>query len=69
MIMLHTKDKHCHCFPLPVHHMLRLTGSDGEEPGFVVAGEQLEDDEELRLHIHGCNSFFTKYGSQKDKAS
>ena len=29
-------------------------------------GEQLEDDEELRLHIHGCNSFFTKWAPQND---
>ena len=36
--------------------------SDDESPDLAfLDGEQLEDDEELRLHIHGCNSFFTKW--------
>ena len=36
--------------------------SDDEAPDLAfLDGEQLEDDEELRLHIHGCNSFFTKW--------
>ena len=27
-------------------------------------GEQLEDDEELRMHIHGLNSFYSKWTPQ-----
>ena len=33
---------------------------EGEEAGFCVAGERLEDDECLRLHILGTNSLFLK---------
>ena len=42
---------------------LPFPGVDSDEDGeaeFGVDGEQLEDDEELRLHIHGCNHYFTK---------
>lgn len=35
--------------------------SDGiPEPEFSAAGEQLEEDEELKSHIYGCNTFFSK---------
>lgn len=37
---------------------------DGDEHGddadFSVAGERLEDDEVLRLHVLGCKSYFLK---------
>ena len=36
--------------------------SDGsEDESFHVGGERLEDDEELRLHILGVNTYFTKF--------
>lgn len=38
--------------------------SEGEELAFCVAGEKLEDDEELRLHILGCHTLYTKRRAQ-----
>ena len=37
-----------------------VDSDDGGEAEFGIAGEQLEDDEELRLHVYGCNQYFTK---------
>lgn len=30
------------------------------EPEFCANGELLEEDEELRCHIYGCNTYFCK---------
>ena len=49
--------------------LLTCPGDLSDDAGSDLAfmdGEQLEDDEELRLHIHGCNSFFTKWAPQYD---
>jgi len=34
--------------------------SDSEAPDLIANGERLEDDEELRLHVLGYNSYYVK---------
>ena len=40
------------------------SGDEAREPEFCQAGEQLEHDEELRLHIYGWNSAYSKFDAE-----